>query len=347
MTASVTTMDLAELTTLRLGGPARHVVEVTTEGELIDSVSSADGRDERVLVVGGGSNLVVADEGFDGTVILVKTRGISVDSDACSGAMVTVQAGECWDDFVGYAVGQGWVGIEALSGIPGLAGAVPIQNVGAYGQEVSQTVASVRTYDREAKSIRTFAAADCGFAYRSSRFKATPGRHVILSVTFQFALGDLSVPVAYAELARILGIGVGQRAPSTDVRDAVLNLRRGKGMVLDADDHDTWSAGSFFTNPMMSATRAAALPEGAPRFVQPDGTVKTSAAWLIDHAGFSKGYGTGPVTLSTKHALALTNRGGATTTDLLALARQVRSGVEAKFGVTLANEPVLVGCTLS
>ncbi|HZK37075.1 MAG TPA: UDP-N-acetylmuramate dehydrogenase, partial [Aeromicrobium sp.] len=284
-------MDLAELTTLRLGGPARHVIEASTESELIEAVSSADGQGERVLIVGGGSNLVVSDEGFDGTVILIRTRGIGVDSDACSGAMVTVQAGEGWDDFVAHAVGQGWVGIEALSGIPGLAGAVPIQNVGAYGQEVSQTIARVRTYDRTAKTIRTFAAADCGFAYRSSRFKATPGGHVILSVTFQFALGDLSMPVAYAELARILGIGVGHRAPSGDVRDAVLDLRRGKGMVLDADDHDTWSAGSFFTNPMMSATQAAALPEGAPRFDQPDGTVKTSAAWLIDHAGFSKGYG--------------------------------------------------------
>ena len=345
--ASVTPMDLAELTTLRLGGPARHVVEVTTESELIEAVSSADGQDERVLIVGGGSNLVVADEGFDGTVVLTRTRGISVDSDACSGAMVTVQAGEGWDDFVALAVGQDWVGVEALSGIPGLAGAVPIQNVGAYGQEVSQTIASVRTYDRAAKAIRTFAAADCGFAYRSSRFKAMPDRHVILSVMFQFALGDRSVPVAYTELARTLDIAVGHRAPSTDVRDAVLDLRRGKGMVLDADDHDTWSAGSFFTNPMMSAVEAAALPKGAPRFDQPDGTVKTSAAWLIDHAGFSKGYGTGPVTLSTKHALALTNRGGAKTADLLALAREVRAGVEAKFGLTLVNEPVLVGCTLS
>lgn len=207
-------MDLAELTTLRLGGPARHVLEASTESELIDAVSSADGRGERVLIVGGGSNLVVSDEGFDGTVVLVKTCGIAVDSDARSGAMVTVQAGEGWDDLVAHGVGQGWVGIEALSGIPGLAGAVPIQNVGAYGQEVSQTIASVRTYDRETKAIRSFAAADCGFAYRSSRFKALPGQHVILGITFQFALGDLSMPVAYTELARILGIAVGHRAPS-------------------------------------------------------------------------------------------------------------------------------------
>src|SRR5665811_1052682 len=335
--ASVTPMDLAELTTLRLGGPARHVVEVTTERELIEAVSSADGQDERVLIVGGGSNLVVADEGFDGTVVLTRTRGISVDSDACSGAMVTVQAGEGWDDFVALAVGQDWVGIEALSGIPGLAGAVPIQNVGAYGQEVSQTIASVRTYDREANAIRTFAAADCGFAYRSSRFKAMPDRHVILSVMFQFALGDRSVPVAYAELARTLDIAVGHRAPSTDVRDAVLDLRRGKGMVLDADDHDTWSAGSFFTNPFLTGEQVARLPADAPRWEQADETVKTSAAWLIEHAGFGKGYGNHRVSLSTKHTLALTNRGGATTADLVDLAGEIQRGVFEKFGIRLAH----------
>lgn len=339
-------MNLAELTTLRLGGPAAHVVEAVAEQQLVDAVAIADEAGDPALIVAGGSNLVVADEGVSGTVILVRTRGISVDSDACSGAMVTVQAGENWDDFVAHAIAQGWVGIEALSGIPGSVGATPIQNVGAYGQDVAQTIASVRTYDRIDTKIRTFAAADCGFSYRHSRFKAEPHRYVVLSVTFQFALGDLGAPIAYAELARTLGVGVGDRAPSAAVRDSVLGLRRGKGMVLDPEDHDTWSAGSFFTNPLLDAEQAATLPDDAPRYPQPDGTVKTSAAWLIERSGFSKGYGDGAARLSTKHTLALTNRGEATTADVLGLAREIRSGVEAKFGITLVNEPVLVGCRL-
>ena len=337
-------MNLAELTTLRLGGPAGQMVEATGEQRLVDAVAIADQAGDPALIVAGGSNLVIADEGFPGTVILVRSRGISVDADACSGAMVTVQAGENWDDFVSHAIGQDWVGIEALSGIPGSVGATPIQNVGAYGQDVAQTIATVRTYDRIESKIRTFAAADCGFSYRSSRFKAEPHRYIVLSVTFQFALGDLGAPVAYAELARILGVRAGERAPAKAVRDAVLLLRRGKGMVLDADDHDTWSAGSFFTNPLLSPEVAASLPADAPRYDQPDGTVKTSAAWLIEHAGFGKGYGSGRAKLSTKHTLALTNRGDATTADLLGLAREIRNGVETAFGITLVNEPVLVGC---
>ena len=337
-------MNLAELTTRHLGGPAGQIVEATNEQQLVDAVMIADEAGDPPLLVAGGSNLVVADEGVPGTVILVRTRGISVDVDDCSGAMVTVQAGENWDDFVAHAIGQGWAGIEALSGIPGSVGATPIQNVGAYGQEVSRTIACVRTYDRFEAKIRTFAAADCGFSYRHSRFKAEPHRFVVLSVTFQFALGDLGSPIAYAELARTLAVQVGERAPAEAVRNAVLGLRRGKGMVLDADDHDTWSAGSFFTNPLLSPEAAAALPAGAPRFDQPDGTIKTSAAWLIEHAGFSKGYGDGEARVSTKHTLALTNRGKATTAGLLALAREIRTGVEASFGITLVNEPVLVGC---
>lgn len=337
-------MNLAELTTLHLGGPAGQIVEATNEQQLIDAVSIADDAGDPPLIVAGGSNLVIADEGFPGTVILVRSRGISVDADACSGAMVTVQAGENWDDFVAHAIGQDWVGIEALSGIPGSVGATPIQNVGAYGQDVAQTIASVRTYDRVESKIRTLAAADCGFSYRHSRFKSEPHRYVVLSVTFQFALGDLSAPVTYAELARALGVQAGERAPAKAARDAVLLLRRGKGMVLDADDHDTWSAGSFFTNPLLSPKVAASLPADAPRYDQPDGTVKTSAAWLIERAGFGKGYGSGRAKLSTKHTLALTNRGEATTADLLGLAREIRNGVEAAFGITLVNEPVLVGC---
>jgi len=340
---------LADHTTLRLGGPARTWVRATSETELVDAVRRADEVGENVLVLAGGSNLVVADEGFEGTVVEMATTGVSADHEGddptCGGVLVTVAAGESWDRFVAQAVERGWVGVEALSGIPGSVGATPIQNVGAYGQEVAQTLARVRVWDRVLNGVRTFAATECGFGYRTSRFKKDPGRHVVLEVTFQFRAGDLGAPVEYAELARTLDVEPGARAPMTDVRQAVLELRRSKGMVLDPEDHDTWSAGSFFTNPVVAADR---VPEGAPAWPQddPPGGVKTSAAWLIEHAGFGKGYGAGAVRLSTKHTLALTNRGGATTAELLALARELRDGVESRFGIRLVNEPVLVGCEL-
>jgi UDP-N-acetylmuramate dehydrogenase len=342
---------LREHTTLRLGGPAERWLRVTTDADLIDALVEADTAGEPVLVLGGGSNLVVADPGFPGTVIEVATSGTEIDADdepTCGGATVIVAAGESWDDLVALAVERGWLGIEALSGIPGSVGATPIQNVGAYGQEVSQTIARVRVWDRSLRGVRTFASADCRFDYRTSRFKTDRldpwgGRHVVLSVTFQLRQGDLGGPVAYAELARALGIEPGGRAPLADVRAAVLALRGGKGMVLDPADHDTWSAGSFFTNPVVDAE---AVPDGAPAWPQGDGRVKTSAAWLIEHAGFAKGHGTDTVALSHKHPLALTNRGGATTDELLALAREVRDGVAARFGIRLVNEPVLVGCEL-
>lgn len=340
---------LGDHTTLRLGGPAARWVTATTEAELVSAVAAADAVGEPVLVLGGGSNVVVADGGFPGVVVEVATTGIApdVEDDAsCGGVMVTVAAGENWDALVAAAVDRGWVGVEALSGIPGAVGATPIQNVGAYGQEVSQTIASVRAWDRSSGQVQTFANADCGFGYRHSRFKAEPGRYVVLDVTFQLAQGTLGAPVEYAELAGRLGVEVGERAPLADVRRTVLGLRAGKGMVLDAADHDTWSAGSFFTNPVIDP---AAVPADAPGWPQPDGRVKTSAAWLIEHAGFSKGYGLDqgvPVSLSTKHTLALTNRGGATTADLLALARELRDGVEAAYGIRLVAEPVLVGCEL-
>ncbi len=342
--------ELRDHTTLRLGGPAARWVTATSEAEVIDAVAAADAAGEPVLVLGGGSNLVVADEGFPGVVVEVATSGVQDDAEddaSCGGVLVTVAAGENWDDVVGSAVARGWVGIEALSGIPGAVGATPIQNVGAYGQEVSQTVASVRVWDRTLRGVRTFANADCGFGYRHSRFKADPGRHVVLEVTFQLAQGSLGAPIAYAELARVLGVEVGDRVPVAEVREAVLGLRRGKGMVLDPADHDTWSAGSFFTNPVIDP---AAVPEGAPAWPHPDdgadGRVKTSAAWLIERAGFGKGYGEGRARLSTKHTLALTNRGDATTAELLGLAREIRDGVEAAYGIRLVNEPVLVGCEL-
>ncbi|MDN4159835.1 UDP-N-acetylmuramate dehydrogenase [Nocardioides abyssi] len=334
---------LRDHTTLRLGGPAAELVVATTDDELVAALDT----DGPVLVLGGGSNLVVADEGFAGRVVKVATTGITPDTEdddpSCGGVLVTVAAGESWDHLVEVAVERGWVGVEALSGIPGSVGATPVQNVGAYGQEVAQTIASVRVWDRVLRGVRTFANAECQFSYRHSRFKADPGRHVVLSVTFQLRQGTLGAPVQYAELARALGVDIGGRASLREVREAVLGLRRGKGMVLDDADPDTWSAGSFFTNPIVPAGQ---VPDGAPAWPAGDGLVKTSAAWLIDHAGFGKGYAAGRVSLSTKHALALTNRGGATTEELLALAREVRDGVHAAYGIRLVNEPVLVGCEL-
>jgi UDP-N-acetylmuramate dehydrogenase len=288
-------------------------------------------------------------------VIHVGTRGLDVESrDVCSGALVRVAAGQPWDAFVAETVERGWMGVEALSGIPGSTGATPVQNVGAYGQEVADVIATVRTWDRQQSRVRTLAAADCDFGYRHSRLKEERFRNgprfVVLEVTFQLRLADLSTPIRYAELARSLGVQIGDRAPLALVRDAVLALRRGKGMVLDVDDHDTWSAGSFFTNPILSPAQAQRLPDAAPRWpVEPvaDGLVKTSAAWLIEHAGFGRGHGLpGPASLSTKHTLALTNRGRARAADLLALAVEVRDGVRTAFGIDLVPEPVLVGCSL-
>lgn len=339
---------LASHTTFGIGGPARKFVIATTTDELVAAVREADAAGEPLFVLSGGSNVLVADEGFDGTVVLVATKGVSADVSDCGGALVTVAAGEYWDAFVAHAVEQQWVGIEALSGIPGAVGTTPIQNVGAYGQEVAQTIARVRTFDRQTGQFRTFAASDCGFGYRDSIFKQSrqpdqaTGRYVVVDVTFQFELGEQSAPIAYAELAKSLGVEVGARALSTDVREAVLGLRRGKGMVYDPADVDSHSAGSFFMNPLLSADEAAALPDGAPRFPTLDGRVKTSAAWLIDHAGFSRGYGEGPAKLSSKHVLALTNTGGATAAEVITLAREVVAGVEQTYGVTLEPEPVII-----
>lgn len=351
---------LAPLTTMRVGGPAQRLVTVTTTDELVDAVREVDDAGEPLLVIGGGSNLVIADDGFDGTVIRVATTGITRESqDACGGAYVRVAAGEVWDEVVAHAVAEGWSGIEALSGIPGSAGATPVQNVGAYGQEVAQTIAQVRTWDRETESVRTFAAAECAFAYRHSLFKQST-RYVVLDVAFQLPLADLSQPIAYADLAAGLGVAQGDRVPLTDARGGVLEQRRKRGMVLDAEDHDTWSCGSFFTNPLLSQAgfdrMVARVHErlGAdvtpPRFPGEGGTVKTSAAWLIDKAGFGKAFGaageaglSGRASLSTKHTLAVTNRGEATADDIVALARTVRDGVRDAFGVTLVNEPVFIG----
>ena len=339
------TEPLANHTTFRLGGPARRFVEATTEKQLVDTVADCDSRGEPVLVLGGGSNVLIADEGFDGTVVKVATRGVRAEAADCSGAQLEVAAGETWDDLVARAVAAHWSGMETLSGIPGSVGAVPIQNVGAYGAEVATLIQRVRTWDRAEGAIRTFAAAECGFGYRDSRFKREKGRHLVLRVDFQLPLGELGQPVRYPELARALGVEVGQRAPAARVRETVLAIRRRKGMVLDANDHDTWSAGSFFTNPILTPGQAASLPAEAPRFPAGEG-VKTSAAWLIQHAGYPAGHGSGPARLSTRHVLALTNRGCATTADVLALAREIRDGVRERFGITLVPEVNLVGVSI-
>ncbi len=339
------TEPLANHTTFRLGGPARRFVEATTEKQLIDTVADCDSRGEPVLVLGGGSNVLIADEGFDGTVVKVATRGVRAEAADCSGAQLEVAAGEVWDELVARAVAAQWSGMETLSGIPGSVGAVPIQNVGAYGAEVATLIQRVRTWDRAEGAIRTFAAAECGFGYRDSRFKREKGRHLVLRVDFQLPLGELGQPVRYPELARALGVAVGQRAPAARVRETVLAIRRRKGMVLDANDHDTWSAGSFFTNPILTPGQAASLPAEAPRFPAGEG-VKTSAAWLIQHAGYPAGHGSGPARLSTRHVLALTNRGCATTADVLALAREIRDGVRERFGITLVPEVNLVGVSI-
>ena len=351
-------VPLAGLTTMRVGGPAARLVTAETTDELVDAVREVDDADEPLLVLSGGSNLVVCDDGFPGTVVRVASTGITVESeDLCGGVMVRVAAGEDWDGFVTRAVAEGWSGVEALSGIPGCSGATPVQNVGAYGQEVAQTIASVRVFDRSEQRVRTFANRDCAFTYRHSLFKGT-SRYVVLDVLFQLLPGELSQPVAYADLARQLGVEAGERVPLAQAREAVLQQRARRGMVLDPGDHDTWSCGSFFTNPVLSPSEFAALegragerlgPDGArpPRFSDPEGNVKTSAAWLIEHAGFGKGYAMpGPAALSTKHTLALTNRGEASAKDVVALARELRDGVREAFGVTLVNEPVLVGLEL-
>ena len=348
-------MRLADYTTIRLGGPARDFVPAVTEDDLIEAVSAADARGEPVLILGGGSNLVVADEGFDGTVVQVAIRGVRHGPAPGS---VTVAAGEDWDGVVAGTIAEGLAGLECLSGIPGLAGATPIQNVGAYGQEVSQTITQVRAYDRTTRQLLVLANADCGFGYRTSRFKRDEARRlVVLSVTFRLAAQARSAPVRYAELATALGVAVGDQVPAAQARAAVIGLRQRKGMVIDPADPDTRSVGSFFVNPVLDAAALAAVEAAArarcgaatrvPRFDAGDGLVKVPAAWLIERAGFGKGYShPDGARISSKHTLALVNPGSATTAGLLALAREIRDGVRDAFGVTLTPEPVLVGATL-
>ena len=338
-------VPLGPRTTLGIGGPARRLVTVANVGELTIALGDAEKAGERVLVLGGGSNLVVGDAGWDGLVVVLGMRDVKVRLHEDT-AVVSAFAGVPWDDFVAQMVGAGLVGVECLSGIPGQVGATTMQNVGAYGQEVADTLVFVRAYDRETREVVKLEKADCGFSYRSSIFKGS-ARWVLLEVRFAFPRGTESAPIRYAELSRALGVPDGGTAPLALVRDTVIRLRRGKGMVVDAADPDSRSAGSFFVNPILDAAALAALKsrEGAaavPCFAAPDGQTKVSAAWLIEHAGFAKGYARGRVGISTKHALALVNRGGATALDLMELAAEIQAGVYARFGVTLTPEPVVV-----
>jgi len=345
---------LSELTTLRLGGAPARLVEASSEDELATLVCDADAAGEPLLVLAGASNVVVADEGFEGTAVRVATRGIEQLQRSDGRVWLDVQAGENWDSFVAMCIEGGLAGIEALSGIPGSVGATPIQNVGAYGQEVADVLAGVRALDRTTGEIHMLEVEQCLFDYRSSVFKRDPGRWLVLGVIFALEPGE-SEPVRYGELARRLGVGEGARAPLADVRAAVLELRRGKGMVLDPADPDTVSAGSFFTNPVLREHAFAELVERVAERLGADIVppswpashrryVKTSAAWLIERAGFARGYGNPDgIAISSKHSLALTNRGAGTTTELVALAREIAGGVREAFGVDLAPEPVFVG----
>ncbi|PZU35452.1 MAG: UDP-N-acetylmuramate dehydrogenase [Actinomyces sp.] len=372
-----TAPPLAELTTLRVGGPVGRYVEAAGEAELIDVVRQADAEGRPLLVIGGGSNILAADAGFDGVVVRDARTEVELVSDsACGGVQITATAGATWDDLVRRAVASHWGGFAPLSGIPGTVGAAPVQNIGAYGTEVAELLASVRAWDRAAGRTVHIPLSELRLTYRDSALKRSltdpdvgagrtwgpTGRWVVLSATFHVRQASLSAPIAYRQLAGALGVDMGARVDAREVREAVLALRRSKGMVLDADDHDTWSAGSFFTNPILTRAAAAALPEDAPRFpvtdhtrvvagVQDapivDGLVKTSAAWLIDHAGFPKGFAapgaSGRARLSTRHVLALTNRGGATAADVAALRDTIVAGVRERFGITLVPEPVAVG----
>ncbi|MCW2683870.1 MAG: murB [Blastococcus sp.] len=327
-------VPLADLTTLGVGGPIDRLLEAGDAAELVAAVRDADEAGRPLLLLGGGSNIVAPDEGWPGDVVAVRTRGIERRGDS-----LVVQAGEPWDDLVAYTVDHDLAGVEALSGIPGSTGATPVQNVGAYGQEVAQTITAVHVYDRAEKSERTLTPAGCEFAYRDSRLKREPTRFVVLDVTFALAAGPRSRPVGYAELARTLGVQIGETAPLADVRSAVLGLRRGKGMVWNPADPDSRSAGSFFTNPIVAIEQAV---DGCPSWPAGDGLVKLSAAWLVQSAGFGRGTRQGRVGTSSRHSLALTTEPGATAGELMAFAATVIEAVRDQFGVTLVPEPTAI-----
>ncbi|MEB3020572.1 UDP-N-acetylmuramate dehydrogenase [[Mycobacterium] crassicus] len=342
-------VPLAPLTTLRVGPVARRVITCSDTEQVVAAVGELDrdgeGPEGPTLLLAGGSNVVIADDLTDLTVVRIANTGIEID-----GNLLRAQAGAVWDDVVAAAVAAGLGGLECLSGIPGSAGATPVQNVGAYGAEIADTVTRVLLLDRRTGTVRWTPGAELAFGYRTSVLKYSDAA-VVLEVEFALDPAGRSAPLRYGELATALNAADGDRADPAAVRAAVLALRSAKGMVLDAADHDTWSVGSFFTNPVVPLELYQQLAEQAsgsmPHWDAPDG-VKLAAGWLVERAGFGKGYPAegAPARLSGKHALALTNRGGATTADVLGLARTVRDGVQAAFGITLHPEPVLVGCAL-
>jgi UDP-N-acetylmuramate dehydrogenase len=340
-------VPLAPLTTIGIGGPAKFFVRARDVDEVRAALTWATANHHAIFILGGGSNLLIADDGFDGLVLQVDLRGVVVES-LDEYAMVRVAAGEPWDDFVAFAVANGWSGVECLSGIPGSAGATPIQNVGAYGQEVSETIVRVEALDRTTGLVTTFTNWDCRFGYRSSLFKNYErDRYVVVAVTFRLKVGG-SATVRYPELRKHLderGIPLDDLA---HVRDAVIAIRKRKGMVLDANDPDTRSDGSFFMNPILTppefdAFRQRANTQSAPSFPSNDGTVKLSAAWLIEHAGFTKGFTLGNVGLSSKHSLAVINRGGGTAREVRALVTLIQAKVREEFGVEIHPEPNFIG----
>jgi UDP-N-acetylmuramate dehydrogenase len=335
---------LADFTTLHIGGLAANFMSASTEAELISAIQQADAQEVPVLILGEGSNLLIADEGFDGLVVHTDVRGVQVQ-EIGDLVFVTAACGEPWDQFVARCLSSGMNGLEALSGIPGTVGATPIQNVGAYGTEVASLIATVRVWDRRLNEVRDLSPQECGFTYRSSVFKQDPEHFVVLAVTF--ALGRTGMSrISYAQLADALGLDVGDTALPTEIREAVLELRFNKGMVLVQDDLDTWSAGSFFTNPIVTQEVADGLPLECPRYPDAAG-VKISAAWLIEHAGMSRGYSLNDrASISTKHTLALTNRGTASAQDIIELARDVRHQVQTHFGIELHPEVRCVGCVI-
>jgi UDP-N-acetylmuramate dehydrogenase len=346
---SLLSPPLAPFTTLGLGGSARRLVQVNDTDSLVQAVLAADAEQEPLLLLGGGSNVVIADAGFDGTAVLIRTRGVTW-GDEGSSRLVTAAAGEPWDALVRAAVERGLAGIECLAGIPGTVGAGPLQNIGAYGQELAQTCVGVQVLDRVTGERMSLTAAECAFGYRDSRFKRDD-RFVVLTVTLELRrAGDgRSDPVRYAQLASELRVAIGETAPLADVMAAVVALRREKAMVLDPAEPDARSVGSFFVNPVLTDVQFADLVSQLGRepahWPGPDG-VKVSAAWLVEQAGFARGYGPGPVRVSTRHTLALTHPGGGSTSELIALADEIVAGVFAASGVTLRAEPRLVGVAL-
>ncbi|HKO38992.1 MAG TPA: UDP-N-acetylmuramate dehydrogenase [Solirubrobacterales bacterium] len=342
--------SLARHTTLGLGGPAGTWTNAASELALVDAVRDSG---DDLFILGGGSNVVVADKGFSGAVVKVATRGLERFDDV-STVILTVQAGEVWDDVCAFAVAEGLAGIECLSGIPGTAGAAPIQNIGAYGREVADSLVGVRAFDRGRDEVIELEAEKCGFAYRMSRFKRCPGRFVILAISLRLEPGGSSWPIRHPAVARELDVSIGDTVPLARVRRAVLSLRRAKGMVLDPGDPDTTSTGSFFVNPLLSAeefgelearieSQGGGLIGPIPHEREAD-KVKVHAAWLIEKAGFKKGYGkSGTVAISSKHALALTHLGKGTTADLVSLAEEIAAVVRERFGITLVPEPIFVG----